>query len=140
MNYKKYSRKKQAFSPKHIRWNKTHIDREMLERFQPYDSYPFQRHKTTGPLFIGKLWVSVKGNYMLLPVWSVYRGKYEAKLSVELIPLINIMAFIGFVVWYVILYNTTPEQWLVKYTFRLQGKTYVGRAVLAIINFLNIKV
>lgn len=55
----------------------------MLERFQPYDSYLFQRHKTTGPLFffIGKLWVSVKGNYMLLPVWSVYRGKYEAKLS-----------------------------------------------------------
>ncbi|WCF56935.1 hypothetical protein PhiCrAssBcn17_85 [Bacteroides phage PhiCrAssBcn17] len=81
LNYKKYSRKKQAFSPKHIRWNKTHIDREMLERFQPYDSYLFQRHKTTGPLFIGKLWVSVKGNYMLLPVWSVYRGKYEAKLS-----------------------------------------------------------
>lgn len=81
LNYKKYSRKKQAFSPKHIRWNKTHIDRKMLERFQPYDSYLFQRHKTTGPLFIGKLWVSVKGNYMLLPVWSVYRGKYEAKLS-----------------------------------------------------------
>lgn len=81
LNYKKYSRKKQAFSPKHIRWNKTHIDREMLERFQPYDSYLFQRPKTTGPLFIGKLWVSVKGNYMLLPVWSVYRGKYEAKLS-----------------------------------------------------------
>lgn len=61
-------------------------------------------------------------------------------LLVELIPLINIIAFIGFVVWYVILYNTTPKQWLVKYTFRLQGKTYVGRAVLAIINFLNIKV
>lgn len=61
-------------------------------------------------------------------------------LLVELIPLINIMAFIGFVVWYVILYNTTPEQWPVKYTFRLQGNTYVGRAVLAIINFLNIKV
>ena len=61
-------------------------------------------------------------------------------LLVELIPFFNIIVFIGFVVWYVILYNTTPEQWLVKYTFRLQGKTYVGRAVLAIINFLNIKV
>lgn len=70
-----------------------------------------------------------------IPLWMLC-----VLLLVELIPLINIIAFIGFVVWYVILYNTTPEQWLVKYTFRLQGKTYVGRAVLAIINFLNIKV
>jgi hypothetical protein len=70
-----------------------------------------------------------------IPLWMLC-----VLLLVELIPLINIMAFIGFVVWYVILYNTTPEQWLVKYTFRLQGKTYMGRAVLAIINFLNIKV
>ena len=69
-----------------------------------------------------------------IPLWMLC-----VLLLVELIPLINIMAFIGFVVWYVILYNT-PEQCLVKYTFRLQGKTYVGRAVLAIINFLNIKV
>lgn len=70
-----------------------------------------------------------------IPLWMLC-----VLLLVELIPLINIIAFIGFVVWYVILYNTTPEQWLVKYTFRLQGKTYVGRAVLAIISFLNIKV
>lgn len=70
-----------------------------------------------------------------IPLWLVC-----IVLFIELIPLINIIAFIGFVVWYVILYNTTPEQWLVKYTFRLQGKTYMGRAVLAIINFLNIKV
>lgn len=70
-----------------------------------------------------------------IPLWMLC-----VLLLVELIPLVNIMAFIGFVVWYVILYNTTPEQWLVKYTFRLQGKTYVGGAVLAIINFLNIKV
>lgn len=70
-----------------------------------------------------------------IPLWLLCIA-----LFIELIPLINIIAFIGFVVWYVILYNTTPEQWLVKYTFRLQGKTYMGRAVLAIINFLNIKV
>lgn len=74
LNYKKYPRKRQTYSPKHIRWNKTHIDREMLERFQPHNSYLFQRPKSTGPLFIGLLWVSVKGYYMLLPVWSVYRG------------------------------------------------------------------
>lgn len=70
-----------------------------------------------------------------IPLWMLC-----VLLLVELIPLINIIAFIGFVVWYVILYNATPEQWLVKYTFRLRGETYVGRAVLAIINFLNIKV
>lgn len=70
-----------------------------------------------------------------IPLWMLC-----VLLLVELIPFFNIIAFISFVVWYVILYNTTPEQWLVKYTFRLQGKTYMGRAVLAVINFLNIKV
>lgn len=70
-----------------------------------------------------------------IPLWLVC-----IVLFIELIPLINIIAFIGFVVWYVIMCNSTPQQWLVKGAFRLQGKTYVGRAVLAIINFLNIKV
>ena len=42
-----------------------------------------------------------------IPLWMLC-----VLLLVELIPLINIIAFIGFVVWYVILYNTTPEQWL----------------------------
>jgi hypothetical protein len=70
-----------------------------------------------------------------IPLWVLC-----VVLFIELIPLINIIAFIGFVVWYVIMCNSTPQQWLIKYTFRLQGKTYVGRAVLAIINFLNIKV
>lgn len=70
-----------------------------------------------------------------IPLWMLC-----VLLLVELIPFFNIIAFIGFVVWYVILYNTTPEHWLVKYTFRPQGKTYMGRAVLSVINFLNIKV
>ena len=61
-------------------------------------------------------------------------------LFIELIPLINIEAFVGFVVWYVIMCNSTPQQWLVKGAFRLQGKTYIGRAVLVVKNFLNIKV
>lgn len=70
-----------------------------------------------------------------IPLWLLC-----VVLFIELIPLINIIAFIGFVVWYVIMCNSTPQQWLVKGAFRLQGKTYIGRAVLAIINFLNIKV
>lgn len=70
-----------------------------------------------------------------IPLWLLC-----VVLFIELIPLINIIAFIGFVVWYVIIYNSTPQQWLIKHTFELQGKTYVGRAVLAIINFLNIKI
>lgn len=70
-----------------------------------------------------------------IPLWMLC-----VLLLVELIPFLNIVAFIGFVVGYAILYNSTPEQWLIKYTFRLQGETYMGRAVLAVINFLNIKV
>lgn len=70
-----------------------------------------------------------------IPLWLLC-----VVLFIELIHLINIIAFIGFVVWYVIMYNSTPQQWLIKYAFKLQGKTYIGRAVLAIINFLNIKV
>lgn len=75
LNYKKYSRKKQAFSPKHIRWNNNHIRMDVLEQFKRISL--FQRASTTGPLFIGKLWVSVKGNYMLLPVWAVHRDKFD---------------------------------------------------------------
>lgn len=70
-----------------------------------------------------------------IPLWVLC-----VLLPVELIPFFNIVAFVAFVIWYVIKYNTTPQQWLVKYVFRLQGKTYMGKAVLAVINFLNIKV
>jgi hypothetical protein len=70
-----------------------------------------------------------------IPLWMLC-----VLLLVELIPFFNIVAFVAFVIWYVIMYNTTPRQWLVKYDFRLQGKTYMGKAVLAVINFLNIKV
>lgn len=77
LNYKKYSRKKQAFSPKHIRWNNNHIRMDVLEQFKHITTPLFQRASTTGPLFIGKLWVSVKGNYMLLPVWAVHRDKFD---------------------------------------------------------------
>lgn len=70
-----------------------------------------------------------------IPLWLLC-----VVLFIELIPIINVIAFIGFVVWYVIMYNSTPQQWLVKCAFRLQGKTYVGKAVLVVKNFLNIKV
>ena len=78
LNYKKYPRKKQAFSPKHIRWNNNHIRMDVLEQFKHITTPLFQRASTTGPLFIGKLWVSVKGNYMLLPVWAVHRDKFDS--------------------------------------------------------------
>ena len=70
-----------------------------------------------------------------IPLWMLC-----IVLFIELIPLINIIAFIGFVAWYAIMYNSTPQQWLIKYALKLQGKTYIGRAVLVIINFLNIKI
>ena len=61
-------------------------------------------------------------------------------LLIELIPFFNIGVFVSFIVWYAVMCNSTPQQWLIKYVFKLQGKTYIGSAVLAIINFLNIKV
>lgn len=81
LNYKKYSRKKQAFSPKHIRWNNNHIRMDVLEQFKRISL--FQRASTTGPLFIGKLWVSVKGNYMLLPVWAVHKDKFDSSRDTD---------------------------------------------------------
>lgn len=85
LNYKKCSIKKQAFSPKHIRWNNNHIRMDVLEQFKPITTTTslFHRASTTGPLFIGKLWVSVKGNYMLLPVWSVYRDKFDSSRDTD---------------------------------------------------------
>ena len=83
LNYKKYSRKKQAFSPKHIRWNNNHIRMDVLEQFKHITTPLFQRASTTGPLFIGKLWVSVKGNYMLLPVWAVHRDKFDSSKDTD---------------------------------------------------------
>lgn len=81
MNYKGYSKKRPVFSLRHLKYNNTHIDRNILEKFQPYNLSFFQRPQTLGPVFISKLWVLVKGNCMLLPVWCVYREKYEAKLN-----------------------------------------------------------
>ena len=56
-----------------------------------------------------------------IPLWLLC-----VVLFIELIPLINIIAFIGFVVWYVIIYNSTPQQWLIKHTFELQLKSAYG--------------
>lgn len=70
-----------------------------------------------------------------IPLWMLC-----TLLLIELIPALNVVVFIVFVVWYAIMCSITPEHWLIKCAFRLQGKTYTGRAVLAIINFLNIKI
>lgn len=83
LNYKKCSIKKQAFSPKHTRWNNNHIRMDVLEQFKPTTISLFQRASATGPLFIGKLWVSVKGNYMLLPVWAVHRDKFDSSRDTD---------------------------------------------------------
>ena len=84
LNYKKYSRKRQAYSPKHIKWNNSHIKMDVLEQFKPITTYLFKRASTTGPLFIGKLWVSVKGNYMLLPIWAVHRDKFSSSRDTDI--------------------------------------------------------
>lgn len=57
---------------------------DVLEQFKPITTYLFKRASTTGPLFIGKLWVSVKGNYMLLPVWAVHRDKFSSSRDTDI--------------------------------------------------------
>lgn len=41
LNYKKYSRKRQAYSPKHVKWNNSHIKMDVLEQFKPITTYLF---------------------------------------------------------------------------------------------------
>lgn len=83
LNYRKCPEKKKAYSQKHIQYNKTHINENILKLLQPKECLYLLNLYPTGPIYLGKLWVVVKGMPTLLPVWGVIRYKYEAKLSNE---------------------------------------------------------
>lgn len=61
-------------------------------------------------------------------------------LLLELIPYFNIVLFIAFVIWYVIKSTLKPERYSCRGIFSLRGETYVGKAILVVKNFLNIKI
>lgn len=59
---------------------------------------------------------------------------------IELIPFFNIMLFIVFITWYIVKSCGKPDRCEDKYLFRLRGETYVGKVLVIVKNFLNIKV
>lgn len=61
-------------------------------------------------------------------------------LILELIPFLNIVLFIAFVIWYITKSNGKPTIYEDKCIFSLRGETYVGQVLVIIKNFLNIKV
>lgn len=61
-------------------------------------------------------------------------------LLLELVPYLNIVLFIAFVIWYIVKSTLKPGRYSDRVIFNLRGETYVGKAILAIKNFLNIKI
>jgi membrane protein implicated in regulation of membrane protease activity len=61
-------------------------------------------------------------------------------LILELIPFLNIVLFIAFVIWYIIKSSGKPDRYEDKCIFSLRGETYVGQAIKVVKNFLNIKI
>ena len=70
-----------------------------------------------------------------VPLWML-----AIILILELIPFLNIVLFIAFVIWYIIKSSGKPDRYEDKYIFSLRGETYVGQVLVIIKNFLNIKV
>lgn len=61
-------------------------------------------------------------------------------LLIELIPFLNIVLFIAFIIWYIIKSYGKPDRFYDKCLFNLRGETYVGQVLVIVKNFLNIKV
>ena len=61
-------------------------------------------------------------------------------LLIELIPFMNIVLFIAFIIWYIIKSYGKPDRFYDKCLFNLRGETYVGQVLVIVKNFLNIKV
>ena len=70
-----------------------------------------------------------------IPMWVLI-----ILLLLELIPSFNIMLFVVFIIVYIVKSCGKPEIWDEKCLFSLRGETYVGKVLVIIKNFLNIKV
>lgn len=69
LNFKKGESFKKPLPKKLIKYNNEHWDNSILNIFEPLNN--------VGPSPIGKFWVDVNGQYMLLPVYAVYSKKWE---------------------------------------------------------------
>ena len=70
-----------------------------------------------------------------IPIWALI-----ILLLLELIPFFNIVLFIVFITWYSIKSCGKPDRYVDKCLFSLRGETYVGKVLVIVKNFLNIKV
>ena len=61
-------------------------------------------------------------------------------LLIDLIPFYNIVLFIAFIIWYIVKSCGKPDMFDEKCLLSLRGETYVGKVLIIIKNFLNIKV
>lgn len=71
LNYRDdWARDKEEPTPEKFRkYNEEHWDISVFDIFKPLHN--------TGPYPIGKFWVEIKGQYMLLPVYAVYDDKWN---------------------------------------------------------------
>lgn len=71
LNYKDdWAKDKEELTPEKFRkYNEEHWDISVFDIFKPLHN--------TGPSPIGKFWVEIKGQYMLLPVYAVYDDKWN---------------------------------------------------------------
>ena len=70
-----------------------------------------------------------------IPIWALI-----ILLLLELIPFFNIVLFIAFIIWYIVKSCGKPDRYGERCLFRLRGETYVGKVLVIVKNFLNIKV
>lgn len=73
-------RKKNFPSQKHLEWNKEHFNPDsIIGKLYTKTEYGTLDAKVTGPFPLGRLWVTVNGMYMLLPVYLVLARKWEKR-------------------------------------------------------------
>lgn len=69
LNYRDDYRKNQKPPKKFIEYNEKHWDESVFNK---------SKHlRSTGPYLVGKFWIEVKGQYMLLPVYAIYKDKWD---------------------------------------------------------------
>ena len=70
-----------------------------------------------------------------IPMWVLI-----SFLLLELVPFFNIVLFVVFITWYIVKSCGKPDMFDEKCLLSLRGETYVGKVLVIIKNFLNIKV
>lgn len=79
LNYER-KRKRNFLSQKHLEWNRKHLNPALIiDNLYTETAYGTLDVKVAGPFSLGKLWVTIKGMYMLLPVYLVLERKWRKR-------------------------------------------------------------